>query len=270
MRERQLLIIGSSGQIGSGLMSWCRKHGVQATGVDARPNPWSSDLTDAIVDFATFIPEGDRRYTDVVFLATEPSARRLNADPRITEKDVALFERAIEYAARWGARTIIVSSRELFGLDEDGLREFRPPDAYVAEKRRMETMLHDARRSGASFGIIRVPIVCGGFDGDVDRVSRLIPRWCDAALRGRPIEIDDPAVRLPFVAVDEVCDELSRRILADDASFVIEVRGDTVTLGTLKEMILRAVSDLDKKKEGGNPLESAIIRTLQTLSVHAS
>lgn len=261
--KNKLFIIGSSGQIGSALMDWCRNNGVEAFGLDNRKNPWKESLTNKITNFENFDESLD--FSDIIFLSTESSAKNLESDKARADKDMHLFLKACDLSKSNNARMVIVSSRELFGLTDSTLDCFKPKNAYEKQKYIFETNLKQMRQEGWRTGVIRVPIVCGGFDDDIQRIQRLIPRLCNQLVKEGKTVVTNSDNLIPFALVDDVVNSLMNELINNIGSFLLDIKGTSIKLSDLVNLIKQTYNTKNKKREEIEPLQIAIRRTLLSL-----
>ena len=260
-----LLVIGSSGQIGTALMRICCERSIAATGLDIRPNRWDEKLTDLCLDFLVYEPSAVSHFTDIVFLATHPSARELEKNALQNEKDYRAFNHAKICAKRSGARLSIVSSQELFGIVPEKIDVFTAHTVYEKQKKDFESELYELRKENYRTGVLRVPIVFGGYDTDLERIPRLVPRWCQQALAGEPIDVTNPHKTVLLTLVDDVVVTLLDCLFESGKSFLKEVSGTSITIGHLAKLI-KEVKDGNKKNDGAlEMIRRGIVDTFNNL-----
>lgn len=262
----KLLVIGSSGQIGTAVINACRDLFIKTIGIDQRPNEWDASFTDVLTDFLNYEINPNEGVTDILFLATEPSAKRLESNPETNLKNYQSFEHALSLAKRSRARLIVVSSRELFGLRPENISEFSPQNIYEKQKRDFEAGLYELQKEGLNTGVIRVPIIFGNYDTDLERLSRLVPRWCRQALDMEKVEITGSGNKIELILADETAKKIIETLTAGNASFVKDIRGTEISLEDLRELIY-AVTSGKEQKNGAKfeLLRCGIVTTLENL-----
>lgn len=262
----KLLVIGSSGQIGTAVITACRDLSIKTIGIDQRPNEWNAFFTDVLKNFLNYEFNPNEGITDILFLATEPSAERLKNNPETNLKNYQSFEHALYLAKKSRARLAVVSSREFFGLRPENISEFSPQNIYEKQKRDFEARLYELQKEGLNTGVIRVPIVFGNYDTDLERLPRLVPRWCRQALDGEKIEITDGENRIELILADETAKKIIETLTAKKASFIKDIRGTEISLEDLREFIYAVTSDKEQKNGAEySSLHYGIVTTLENL-----
>jgi len=231
---KRFLIVGSSGQIGSALAAELLARGHAVQGIDPRPNAWIEIPTD-LKPFEEAVGDLDAShgYTDIVMLATTASARQLQEHVEMDAQDRGRFEGACRLASDFGMRLTIVSSRELFGKTREDLAAMRSSNAYEAQKRDAELAMADFRDRGGDGIVVRVPIVFGGYDTDVARLPRLVPRWCNQYLEQGRVDVTNGETSIELLRAEDAAKKIAERLLGDGGEWVIEARGVETTLAAL-------------------------------------
>lgn len=262
----KLLVAGSSGQIGTAVIKACRNLSIKTIGIDQRPNEWNASFTDVLTDFLNYEISPNEGITDILFLATEPSAKRLKNNPETNLKDYQSFEHALFLAKRSRARLIVVNSRELFGLRPENISEFSPQNIYEKQKMDFEVGLYELQKEGLNTGVVRVPIVFGNYDTDLERLPRLVPRWCQQALNGEKVEIADGENKIELILADETAKKIIETLTAENASFVKDIRGTEISLEDLRKLIFAVTSDKEQKNGAEfDALRYGIVTTVENL-----
>lgn len=260
-----ILVVGSSGQIGTALMLESRSRGMQTVGIDLRDNPWEASLTDLKMDFLDYIPHEKDHPTDLIFLATEPSAQRLEKNPSINSKNYRDFDHAAELTKNYQMRLIIISSRELFGLSPHEVSLYQAQKLYEQQKKDFETRLFEMGKQGYKTGILRVPIAFAGYDTDLERLPRLVPRWCANIIKGEEILIEKDK-EIELILVEKVAKMLVNLLIRERGSFLKEIRGAKISLKALADLIRSVAKDnQNKKNEADDMLRLGIKKTLAAL-----
>lgn len=234
---RRFLIVGSSGQIGTALATEFLSRGFAIQGIDPCANPWIEIPTE-ILTFEDirddFFAVGS--YTDIVMLATTASARQLQERPELDGQDRQRYEKARLVALNFGMRLTIVSSRELFGKTRAELEWMAVNSAYEAQKRDMELAVADFQALGGEGLIARVPVVFGGYDTDIARLPRLVPRWCSQFLEHGRVEVSNGENAIELLRAEDAAKKIAERLLGEGGG-VIEIRGVETTLATLAKTV---------------------------------
>lgn len=262
----KLLIVGSSGQIGTAVIKICHDLPIDVIGVDKRPNEWNASFTNVLTDFLNYEIKDSKGVTDIIFLATEPSAKRLESNPEINLQNYKTFEHAISLAKKLGARLVIISSREFFGLKSDSVAAFSPQNIYEKQKMDFEAKLYELQKEGLNTGVIRAPVVFGGYDTDLERLPRLVPRWCKQALNKEEIEVLNGNNKIELSLVEDIAERLMETLTVETGSFVKDIRGTEISLENLSKFIYK-VARGDEQKNGAefDVLRYGIKVTLENL-----
>lgn len=262
----KLLVVGSSGQIGTAIMKICQDLSTEAIGIDRRPNKWNASFTNGLTDFLDYEIKDSEGVTDIIFLATEPSAKRLENNPEINLQNYQTFEYAISLARELHARLIMISSHELFGLKPDSVAAFSPQNIYERQKMDFEAKLYKLQKEGLNTGVIRVPVVFGGYDTDLERLPRLVPRWCKQALNKEEIEVLNSNNKIELSLVEDIVKRLMETLTVETGSFVKDIRGTEISLENLSKLIYKVVRG-DEQKNGAefDVLRYGIKTTLEDL-----
>lgn len=264
--SNKILIVGSSGQIGTALVFESRSRGIQTIGIDLRDNPWEASLTDLKIDFFDYFPDEKDRFTDLIFLATEPSAKRLEKNPLINTENYRNFDHAVELTKKYKMRLLIISSRELFGLSPYEVSIYPAQKLYEQQKKDFENSLFEMKKQGYKTGVLRVPIVFAGYDTDMERLPRLVPSWCAKIIEGEDVLIDNDG-EVELVPVEKVANILINLLVRERGSFLKEIRGVHIGLRALADLIRSVVEDnQNKKNEASGVLRLGIKKTISAFS----
>lgn len=262
----RLLVVGSSGQIGTAVMKICHNLSIEVIGIDKRSNEWNASFTDVLTDFLNYEIKDNKDITDIIFLATEPSAKRLENNPETNLQNYKTFERAVSLAKKFGARLVIISSREFFGLKPDNIAAFSPQNIYEKQKMDFEVRLYELQKEGLNTGVVRVPVVFGGYDTDLERLPRLVPRWCKQALNEEEIEVLNGNNKIELSLVEDVTKSLMETLTVETGSFVKDIHGTEISLENLSKLIYKVMRG-DEQKNGAEfeLLRYGIKATLENL-----
>src|SRR3954453_24167128 len=237
-----VLITGSSGQIGTNLGLRLLRQGHTVFGVDKRQNPWTDafptllqDLAGHYAPFAGGI--GGIEYPEVdivVHLAAHAKVHQLVAQPhRALENQVMAFN-VLEFCRGVVVPIVFSSTREVYGDVHrfEGYGESTADFAftespYSASKIAGEALIYAyARCYGLKYIVFRFSDVYGRFDNDLERMSRVLPLFIHRMSRGEPITVYGGEEKvLDFTYVDDCVDGIARGINA--------LAGDRVTNETI-------------------------------------
>src|SRR2546423_2238835 len=118
-----ILITGSSGQIGTNLALALQARSHRVLGVDKRPNAWTDQFPTEILDLNTppttngSLPELARRFKPdvIVHFGAHAKVHQLVKEPAKAFENVAMTFWALEAARATSAAVIFGSSREVYG-----------------------------------------------------------------------------------------------------------------------------------------------------------
>jgi len=211
-----ILITGSSGQIGSNLGVRCLASGHQVIGVDFRRNVWTdafeSVLTDLTRSPVTSWASGIRweRPDIVVHLAAHAKVHELVLEPQRALANMVMTHNVLEYCRSANTPIVFSSSREVYGdierlctREEDA--DFASCESpYSASKIACEAMIYSyARCYDLPFLICRLSNVYGRYDNDLRRMGRVVPWFIHRIFNEEPITVYGPKKVLDFTYVDD-------------------------------------------------------------------
>lgn len=232
-----VLITGSSGQIGTNLALALRARGDLVDGLDIRPNTWTREIPTRMVDL-TRTPAAqlsDRRdYDAVVHLAAHAKVYELVEHPDRAMANVASLFSALEFSRLVGCPFIFGSSREVYGdihrhVTEEAQADFVVAESpYSASKIAGEAFVYSyAECYGLPYLVFRFSNVYGRYDCDIDRMERVIPLFARRIARGEPITVYGREKVLDFTYVDDCIDGIMRGL---DAVAARRVCDQTINL----------------------------------------
>ncbi|MFB6303477.1 MAG: NAD-dependent epimerase/dehydratase family protein [Haloferacaceae archaeon] len=211
----EVLVTGSSGVIGTALAERLLGDGVDVTGVDRNPNPWS-----AAVDAATV--EADLRDPDavedlppdadaVVHLAARSRVPDLVENPAGARENAVSTHTALEYARRSGADLLFASSREVYGETggvrsreaDAGVRD--PVNPYGASKVAGEAL---AAAYGECYDVRTATLRFSNVYGRYDASDRVVPTFVARARRGEDLTVFGDDKVLDFLHLDDCVDAI--------------------------------------------------------------
>lgn len=239
----RVLITGSSGLIGSALISSLEKRDLGVTCFDLRALGASAgDVRDK-----RRLEQSLDGVSGIVHLAAVSRVLWGERDPEgCWETNVEGTRNVLELAARSPARPWVVfaSSREVYGqpdsLPADENTPLRPVNIYGRSKVEGERLVEEARASGIRACTIRLSNV---FGSTADHVDRVVPAFARAAVAAGELRIDGADHTFDFTYIDDVVRGIaslaSRLASGADAPPPIHfVTGRPTTLGELATLAI--------------------------------
>jgi nucleoside-diphosphate-sugar epimerase len=221
----QVLITGSSGQIGTNLALRLLAEGHSVFGVDKRPNQWTDefryviqDLSAPYRDFKDGIGSVPYPRPDVVVhLAANAKVHELVEYPHRALENITLTYNVLEYCRAQHVPIIFSSSREVYGdihryLTEEGHADFVYTESpYSASKIGGEAFIYSyARCYNLPYLVFRFSNVYGRYDSDIERMERVIPLFISRMRQGRPVTVFGREKTLDFTYVDDCVEGIVR------------------------------------------------------------
>ena len=244
MKDETILITGSAGLIGRGLVRRLEATSTQIIRYDLRHQDDGErrDLHDPVS-----LENAVRRATGIVHLAAVARVGEGESDPdRCWSTNVHATQALLSLASRNDVRPWVLfgSSREVYGhqtcfpVNEDA--PFRPMNTYARSKVAAERLMDAAREEGLPIATVRFSNVYGDTEDYADRV---VPAFAAAAAQGGTLRMDGPANALDFTHVDDVVEGLHRVMAVLSAGekrlpIVHFVSGVRTTLAELAAMAL--------------------------------
>jgi len=232
-----VLVTGSSGQIGTNLALALLDRGDHVDGIDCRPNTWTDRIPTHRFDLTRARPEdlpSSVRYDVVVHLAAHAKVFELVENPGRAMENIEMAFRVLEYCRIHRVPIIFGSSREVYGdihrhVTEEDQADFVVAESpYSASKIAAEALIYSYRRCyDLPFLVFRFSNVYGRYDSDLDRLERVIPLFARAIAEGRPLTVYGREKVLDFTFVDDCTDGILRGI---DALVAGRVRDETINL----------------------------------------
>jgi len=216
-----VLITGSSGQIGTNLGLALVARGDQVLGVDKRENAWTKgfrtelhDLTESPAEprAAGRLGKIVREFSPqvIVHLAAWAKVHELVKEPLKAFENVAMTRWALEAARASGAAIVFGSSREVYGdirqhVTDESMADFVVAESpYSASKIAGEAFFSSyARCYGLMTLVFRFSNVYGRFDNDLERMERVIPLFVRKIWRGEQIVVYGREKMLDFTYIDD-------------------------------------------------------------------
>ena len=221
----QVLITGSSGQIGTNLALRLLAEGHRVFGVDKRPNQWTDefryviqDLSAPYRDFKDGIGSVPYPRPDVVVhLAANAKVHELVEHPHRALENITLTYNVLEYCRAQKVPIIFSSSREVYGdihryLTEEAHADFVYTESpYSASKIGGEAFIYSyARCYNLPYLVFRFSNVYGRYDSDIERMERVIPLFISRMRQGRPVTVFGREKTLDFTYVDDCVEGIVR------------------------------------------------------------
>ncbi len=224
-----ILITGSSGQIGTNLALALQAAGHAVLGIDKRPNSWTHAFPSHILDLNTPpTPDGPlvhiaRHFKPniVVHLAAWAKVHQLVKEPEKAFENVAMIYWALEAARAANAAIVMGSSREVYGdilrhVTDESMTDFVLAESpYSASKIAAEAFFSSyARCYGIPTLVFRFSNVYGRYDNDLERMERVIPLFVRKIWRGEPITVFGRDKMLDFTYIDDCVGGITAGIAA--------------------------------------------------------
>jgi UDP-glucose 4-epimerase len=244
-----ILITGSSGQIGTNVGLVLLDRGDTVTGIDIRPNEWTQRIPSVQLDLTRVRPADmpDGRGFDVVLhLAAHAKVFELVEHPERAMENIAMCFNVLEFCRRHSLPIIFGSSREVYGdihrhITDEAAADFVVAESpYSASKIAGEALIYSyARCYNLPFLVFRFSNVYGRFDNDLQRMERVIPLFMQKIARDEPIVVFGREKVLDFTYVDDCAAGV---VAAIDAIAARRVVGQTINLacgqgGTLLDVV---------------------------------
>ncbi|HEV7299048.1 MAG TPA: NAD-dependent epimerase/dehydratase family protein [Tepidisphaeraceae bacterium] len=234
-----VVITGSSGQIGTNLALSLLKRGDSVLGIDKRPNAWTNDFPTHTVDLvaaarANRPVEVPTTPHVIVHLAAWAKVHQLVKEPEKSLENVDMTFAALELARRNKTPIIFGSSREVYGdvrrhVTDESMADFVVAESpYSASKIAGEAFFYSyAKCYGLPVLVFRFSNVYGRFDNDLERMERVIPLFVRKIAAGEPICVYGRDKMLDFTYVDDCVSGLLAGI---DALHSRRVTNQTINL----------------------------------------
>lgn len=239
-----ILITGSSGQIGTNLGLHMLSRGHCVLGVDKRRNAWTSAFPTEVMDLNA-PPAGSGPLVElalrfkpdvIVHLAAWAKVHQLVREPAKAFENVAMIHWALEAARLSGAAIVFGSSREVYGdilrhVTDESMTDFVVAESpYSASKIAGEAFFSSyARCYGIKTLVFRFSNVYGRYDNDLERMERVIPLFVKKIWNGEPITVFGRDKMLDFTYVDDCIAGIAAGIEAL-ASEGVKVLDETINL----------------------------------------
>ena len=215
-----ILVTGSSGQVGTNLCLALAEQGISTVGIDKRTSSWTDqipfiqrDLASAGMPSLEEISAANGRFDKpdlVVHLAANAKVHELVQDPGRALENTTITFNVLEFCRRLNVPIIFSSSREVYGrpeppsVGEETTDVFHILSPYAAYKMADEMLIYAyANCYDLKYLVFRLSNVYGRYDNDLERMTRVVHIFIDQMRRGQPITIFDRTKIIDFTYVDD-------------------------------------------------------------------
>ncbi len=213
-----VIITGSSGQIGTNLGLKLLDEGHTVFGIDKRLNTWTNrfpyilqDLSSRFSNYKGGIGEVEYPKADiVVHFAAKAKVHELVDHPDRAFDNATITFNVLEYCRQNNVPIIFSSSREVYGdiqryITNEEHSDFHFTESpYSASKIAGEAFIYAyARCYQLPYLVFRFSNVYGRFDSDIERMERVIPLFIRRIIDGQPITLYGKEKILDFTYVDD-------------------------------------------------------------------
>jgi UDP-glucose 4-epimerase len=264
-----VLVTGSSGQIGTNLALRLLGDGHDVFGVDKRLNTWTDAFRYLLQDLSAQYPSfpggiGGVEYPEVdvvVHLAAHAKVHQLVRQPHRALENAIMTFNVLEFCRQQGVPIVFSSSREVYGdvhrfAEDEEAKETSADFAYTestysASKIAGEALIYSyARCYGLKYLVFRFSNVYGRYDNDLRRMVRVIPLFIHTIQRHEPITVFGPDKTLDFTYVDDCVDGIVAGIEALVAGSVVN---ETINLAYGRGNTLIRAAELIGAEVGVEP-----------------
>lgn len=207
-----ILITGSSGQIGTNLGLALLQAGHRVIGIDKRRNPWTDAIPTIEFDL-TSSPNGvwpKERFDVVVHLAANAKVFELVEHPDRAMDNVSMLFHVLDLCRTRGIPIIFGSSREVYGdihqhVTDEASADFVVAESpYSASKLAGEAFIYSyAQCYDLPYIVFRFSNVYGRYDHDLERMERVIPLFLRRIARDEPIVVYGREKIFDFTYIDD-------------------------------------------------------------------
>ncbi len=222
----RVLITGSSGQIGTNLGLYLQEKGHYVFGIDKRPNAWTNEIETLLQDLSSpyrdfknglghvdYPPDLDA----VVHLAAHAKVHELVEQPDRALENITMTYNVLEFCRLNDVSLIFSSSREVYGdihryITEESYADFAFTESpYSASKISGEALIYSyAQCYGLNYLVYRFSNVYGRYDNDLERMSRVIPKFIRKISERQPITVYGKDKVLDFTYIDDCIGGIAR------------------------------------------------------------
>jgi len=215
----RVLVTGSSGQIGTNLGLHLQERGHYVFGIDKRLNTWTNEIETLLQDLSAPYRNhkngiGHVDYPQdldaVVHLAAHAKVHELVQQPDRALENIMMTYNVLEYCRQNDVPIIFSSSREVYGdihryITEESFADFAFTESpYSASKISGEAFIYAyAQCYDLNYLVYRFSNVYGRYDNDLERMSRVIPKFIKLISDGQPITVYGKDKVLDFTYVDD-------------------------------------------------------------------
>jgi UDP-glucose 4-epimerase len=250
-----VLVTGSSGQVGTNLCLALAERGHSILGIDRRANSWTKQIPLLQRDIAQ---EGMPEMTEieaclgqppdvVTHLAANAKVHELVKDPRRAHENATTTFNVLEFCRQHQLLLVFSSSREVYGrpqppaVSEDSTDVFHILSPYAAYKMADEMLVYAyAHCYGLKYIIFRLSNVYGRYDNDLERMTRVLHIFIDQMRRGEPITIFDRTKIIDFTYVDDCINGI---MLGLEKLYHNEVVNETINLSSSSPVTLLQLAE---------------------------
>ena len=259
-----ILITGSSGQIGTNLGLRLLKEGHFVLGIDKRDNTWTDEIpmrtVDLTGDCVGRVLELIKGYNIdlIVHLAAYAKVFELVCEPSRALENVEITFNVCESARIAEIPIIFGSSREVYGdiqrhITDETCADFVVAESpYSASKIAGEAFIYSFSQCyKLPYIVFRFSNVYGRFDNDLERMERVTPLFIKKISQGKPIVIHGKEKILDFTYIDDCVEGIS---LGIDKLLKREVVNQTINLACGEGSSLGDLAVLIGKSTGVEPI----------------
>lgn len=232
-----ILVTGSSGQIGTNLALRLMERGDSVVGIDKRKNTWTDAIDTRIADLTCDDPStvvDGSKFDLVVHLAANAKVHELVEHPERAMDNITMSFNVLDYCRKEKLPIVLASSREVYGDIHRHITHETEADFVVAEspysasKLAAEALVYSYGQCyDLPFLVFRFSNVYGRFDNDLDRMERVIPLFYYRIARDQPITVFGREKVLDFTYIDDCTTGIVAGI---DALAARDVTKETINL----------------------------------------
>ncbi len=231
-----ILITGSSGQIGTNVGIALLDRGDTVTGIDIRANTWTDRIPTQTFDLSKATPSDipAQKYDVVLHFAAHAKVYELVEHPDRAMENINMLFPVLDYCRQQNTPIIFSSSREVYGdihrhVTEEASADFVVAESpYSASKIAGEALIYSyAQCYDLPYLVLRFSNVYGRFDNDIDRLERVIPLFVRRIADGDAITVYGREKVLDFTYVEDCVNGILKGI---DALIDGRVKHQTINL----------------------------------------
>jgi UDP-glucose 4-epimerase len=248
-----ILVTGSSGFIGTALVERLLEAGYDVTGIDKKPNPWSTrvdDRTEQLDLLVDDILHISNDYDILVHLAANSRVGSTIDNPNEAIENTRMSRAVLEFARVSNIEHVLLAStREVYGPDDAVV--FSESDAsihdcanpYAASKIFAESMCW---AYGNCYNLETTTLRFTSVYGRYDIQDRVVPLFIAQAFAGKQLTVYGKQKLLDFVYIDDCIDAIECAIERRG-----QVSGEAVNIGSgvgtsLTELAQHMVNTIDQ------------------------